>query len=299
MATVNYAEDYSRALAQEFPYVLYFGDLYNTPNNKKYKLVDSNTIKIPVLKTTGRVDGNRDTITGFSRNIDNDWETKTLSNHRTWDTLIHPQDVNQTNQVLSIQNATQVFNEEQKFPEMDAYCVSKIYSDYTSTEVGGIPEKLNLDSENVLTVFDKLMGNMDKKRVPKIGRILYCTSDVENSIKNAKNIERKIDLNNNTTIVNRNVSKIDEVKIVVVPDELMKTVYNFTNGWAVGATAKQINMLLIHPVAVLTPVTYSFASLEEPSAHTKGKYLYFEESFEDVFILNKKKNAIQFVIEPD
>ena len=29
---VNYAKEYSSALAQKFPYVLNFGALYNTPN---------------------------------------------------------------------------------------------------------------------------------------------------------------------------------------------------------------------------------------------------------------------------
>ena len=33
MPVVNYAEQYSRALAQNFPYVLNFGKLFNTPNN--------------------------------------------------------------------------------------------------------------------------------------------------------------------------------------------------------------------------------------------------------------------------
>ena len=53
-------------------------------------------------------------------------------------------------------------------------------------------------------------------------------------------------------------------------------------------------MCLIHPLAVITPVSYQFSQLDEPSAGSEGKYVYFEESFEDVFILNKKKNAIQF-----
>ena len=119
MAVVNYAEQYARALAQNFPYVLNFGKLFNTPNNSIYKVIDAKTIKIPTISTTGRTDGNRDEITGFSRNVDNDWEVKTLANHREWDTLLHPQDVNQTNMVVSIQNATKVFNETQKFP---GYC---------------------------------------------------------------------------------------------------------------------------------------------------------------------------------
>ena len=292
MAVVNYAEQYSRALAQNFPYVLNFGKLYQTPNNSIYKVIDAKTIKIPVITTGGRNDGNRDSITGFSRNVDNSWETKTLSNHREWSTLLHPQDVNQTNMVLSIQNATKVMNETQKFPEMDAYCVSKIHTDAVAQ--GVTDDNTALTVNNVLTVFDSYMEAMDDARVPQTGRILYVTPAVKTLIKQAKDIVRNISVDNNSTVLNRNISRIDEVEIISVPSDLIKTVYNFTNGWEVGATEKQINMLLIHPIAVLTPVSYSFASMETPSAHSKGKYLYYEESFEDVFILNQRKNAIKF-----
>lgn len=295
MPVVNYAEQYSRALSQNFPYVLNFGKLFNTPNNSLYKVIDAQTIKIPSVSTSGRKDGSRDEITGFSRNVDNDWETKTLSRHREWDTLLHPQDVNQSNMVLSIQNATKVFNETQKFPEMDAYCISKIHSD--AVEAGVEDDNTVLTVENVLATFDKYMETMDEARVPQTGRILYVTPKVKTLIKNAKDIVKTINVSGGATALNRNISRIDEVEIISVPSELMKTVYNFAKGWAVGVSAKQINMLLIHPVAVYTPVSYSFASMETPSAHTKGKYLYFEESFEDVFIINNKKNAIKFNVE--
>ena len=76
----------------------------------------------------------------------------------------------------------------------------------------------------------------------------------------------------------------------------MKTLYDFTTGWAVKSNAQQINMFLVHPTAVITPVSYELAQLDPPSAITEGKYIYFEESFEDVFILNKKKDALQFNI---
>ncbi len=294
MATVNYAESYSRALSQEFPYVLNFGKLYTTPNNSTYKVVDSKTIKIPVVTTSGRTDGSRDNITGFKRNVDNDWETKDLTNHREWDTLLHPQDVNQSNMVLTIQNATKVMNETQKFPEMDAYCVSKIHTDAVAEGVEDDTTVLTV--ENILSVFDQYMEKMDEARVPQTGRILYVTPAINTLIKNAKDIVKTINVSGSATALNRTISRIDEVEIVKVPSELMKTVYDFSNGWKPGTTAKQINMLLIHPIAVFTPVSYSFASMEEPSAHSKGKYLYYEESFEDVFIMNSKKNAIKFNI---
>ena len=130
MATVNYAEKYERALAQAYPNVLHFSELHNTENNVKYKFLDAKTIHIPFLTTTGRTDVNRDAINGsFSRNVDNDNQTLTLQFYREWSTLIDPADMDDTNQVLTITNATKVFNETQKFPEKDAYLVSKIFKD--------------------------------------------------------------------------------------------------------------------------------------------------------------------------
>jgi hypothetical protein len=55
-------------------------------------------------------------------------------------------------------------------------------------------------------------------------------------------------------------------------------------------------MFLVHPLAVITPVSYEFADLSAPSAVTEGKYYYYEESHEDVFILNKQAGAIRFNI---
>ena len=74
----------------------------------------------------------------------------------------------------------------------------------------------------------------------------------------------------------------------------MQTKYDFTEGWKVDSTAKQINMVLVHPMAVITPISYEFAQLDPPSAGSQGKYDYFEESFEDVFILPHKMDAVDF-----
>ena len=270
--STNYAESYSRELAQAFPYTLYFGDLYATPNNGRYKWVNSKTIQIPVISTTGRKDANRDSIMSAAKRHSNEWETKTLSNERYWDTLVHPMDIDQTNLVLSIGNITRVYNEEQKFPEMDAYTISKIYTDWTA--ISKTATALTLDATNILTQLDAMMEKMDNKRVPSTGRILYVTPSINTVLKNA----------------------IDEVKIRVVPEELMKTAYDFTTGWTPGVSAKQIQMSLIHPLAVITPVNYESSCLDEPCAKTQNKYYYYEESFEDVFILNNKADAIDFII---
>ena len=295
MTALNYAKEYSQALAQAFPYALYFGALYNTPNNCRYNWTGAKTIEIPTISTTGRVDADRDTIGNAARNYNNAWEPKVLENQRKWSTLIHPADIDQTNYVTSIANITQVYNEEQKFPEMDAYTVSKIYADWTGQSKTASTTVLTED--NVLAEFDALMEKMDEARVPVTGRILYVTPAINTLIKNAKQITRTINVESAGSTINRKVSRIDEVEIIAVPSTLMKTAYDFTTGWAAGGGAKQIHMFLVHPVAVITPVSYQFSQLDEPSATTEGKYYYYEESFEDVFILNKKADAIQFVVQ--
>lgn len=304
---LNYATAYQRALEQAFPYALYFGKLYSTPNNGRFRWINSKTVEIPSISTSGRTNADRDSIGTAQRNYNNAWETKTLVNERKWSTLIHPKDIDQTNLVATIANITKVFNEEHKFPEMDAYTISKIFYDWTTSVagdsahgayVGKTPDKTVLTTESILGVFDQLMLNMDNARVPVTGRLLYCTNEVKTMLKNAADLQRNWDVQSTADGINRVVNRLDEVEIIGVPAELMKTLYDFSdvNGWAVDELAAQINMCLIHPAAVITPVSYTFSKLDAPSALTEGKYYYYEESFEDVFILNKKADAIQFNI---
>ena len=81
-ANLNYAQEYSRALAQAYPYALYFGKLYNVENDSRYRWINANTIQIPILSVKGRVDGDRDSIGTAARNYNNTWESKQITNFR-------------------------------------------------------------------------------------------------------------------------------------------------------------------------------------------------------------------------
>lgn len=294
MAKLNYATEYSQALAQAYPYTLYFGALW-TATKEDVKFLNSNTIQLPSLKVKGRKNGNRDTIGTFGRNFDNEWEPKTLKNHRTWDTLVHPRDIDETNKVASIQNITKTMNEEQKFPEMDAEAINAVYSLKNEIEVIEAKAKGYITARNVLTEFDVLMDKMDEERVPASGRILYVDTYTKTLIDTAKNVVRT----SGNKVLGRTVSRIDEVEIVSVPTTLMKTSFTFKedDGFEVSADAKDVKMMLVHLSAIIPAISYEFAQLESPSALSQGKYVYFEESFEDMFIYNKKHDAIQFLVE--
>lgn len=303
MSALNYATEYMRSLEQNFPYVLNYGALYSTPNNGRFKWVNSKTIEIPSISTTGRIDADRDTIAFAQRNYQNAWVSKTLENERKWSTLVHPKDIDQTNLVATIGNITQVFNEEHKFPEMDAYCISKIYYDWThcpnpddksAHPANHVADTTVLTTANILSVFDSLMLAMDNGRVPANGRILYAPFEIVTLLKEAEKISRSMDITSGPNAIDRRVNRLDQVQIIGVPSTLMKTLYDFTEDYAIADGAQQINMFLVHPLAVITPVSYTFSRLDAPSAMSEGKYVYYEESFEDVFVLANKSNAIQF-----
>lgn len=295
LGSVNYADQYQNQLSQAFPYVLYFQELFTTPNNGRYRWINSHTIEIPTIHTGGRVDGDRDNIGTRKRNYDTAWTPLAVTNHRTFQTFVHPRDIDETNGLASIGNITRVFNEEQKFPEMNAYCISKLFNE--TQRNGGVIDTTALNVSNVLTIFDNLMKGMDNKRVPRQGRVLYVDPTTGNLIKNAQAIQRNYAVQSGGSNVSRIVTSIDQVKIVDgIPEDMMKTVYDFTDGWEVDNDARQINMVLVHPMGVITPIHYEFAQLDPPSAGSQGKYEYFEESFEDVFILPNRQACIAFSV---
>ena len=171
----------------------------------------------------------------------------------------------------------------------------KIYAEYQ--ELGQTPITDEITAANILEYFDKMMIAMAEARVPSTGRILYITPVYNAMLKQAEKLARTVIIGDAENKLNRTIANLDLVKIVEVPSELMKTVYDFTQGYKAAGSAKQIKMFMVHPLAVITPINYEFAKLDEPSAMSEGKWVYYEESHEDVFVLKKKVNAIQFAVE--
>lgn len=286
MATLNYAQQYLQALQQRFAVGLRFNDLYNTPNNQNIKWVNAKTIQIPRIDVSGMVDVNRDAVGSYSRAVDNDYETKILGHDREFSTLVDPVDIDESNMAVSIANITKVFNDEQKIPEIDKYMSSKLYSEFVF--YGGAVDTTVPSVSNILTLYDQMMEEMDDAEVPQEGRILYVTSAMNTILKNAADMSRYIRVDQNTNKVNRNVRSLDDVKIEIIPSARMKSVYDFTVGAVPDVSAVQINMILIHPLSLLSPMNYEFVSLDQPSAKTGGKYLYYERSYWDVFLIERK-----------
>ena len=293
MPNVNYASQYAKELANAYPYFLYFGDIYNNENANKYRPVSGKYVMIPSLSVSGAHAVNRDQITGtFNRNWDNAWQQFACEMDREWDTLVDPMDMSEAGDIPTIANITKTFNEQQKFAEMDAYLAATLGS---AAITNNMADSTALTAANILTQWDTYLAAMADARVNRDRLVCYVTPATFKLLKEASGITRFIDAGTGIRNIDRNVGKLDGVRIVEVPSDLMKTAYDFTTGFVASQTAKQINMLFVDTEAVVTPIVYETSMISAPTAQSKGKYLYYERFYYGAAILNNRKAGVYCV----
>jgi hypothetical protein len=288
---VNYAAEYSRALAQPYEYWSYFAAIWASENSNRYRPGIGKTMYIPSIEVSGAVDVNRNSINGtFNRNWNNQWQAVDLQMDREWDTLIDPMDIVESDDVATIGNITMAFNRLQKIPEMDAFMASKLAG--FASAFGGVSTQ-SLTSSSILTEWDNALEYMTNQRVNRDRLYAYMTPGTYKLLKQATGLTRFIEVTDGIRAVDRNVARLDGVTIVEVPAAMMKTAYLFTQGWAIDtAHAAQINFLLVDPMAVAAPIKYETSMMSAPTAQSKGKYLYYERYYYGAFILNQRQAGV-------
>lgn len=283
--TVNYVTRFEKELRQKYSRELCTDGL--TTQNVSF--VNAKTIKIPYITLGGYKDHGRNG--GFNRqSVANEYMTKTLEHDRDVEFFVDAMDVDESNEALSAANITNAFEAEHAIPETDAYRISKLYSEFV--EASGTVDNTKLTVENILTTFDKWMEAMDDAEVPVDGRMLYVTPAINTLIKQADKLTRIVDVSTQRGI-DRRVRSLDEVTIKTVPSGRMKSAYDFTDGFKPAEDAVQVNMILVHPSAVIACDKHSYINLWAPGSHTQGDgYLYQNRKYGDLFVLDTRKDGI-------
>lgn len=275
-ANVNYAAEYSAELRNAYPYLSYFSELYGSPESQRFRPGMGSTVYIPSLTAKGARARTRGEFGGSKkeRNVNNEWQAFTLEMEREWDTTLDPNDITQTGGALAVANATKTFVEQQKIPEMDAYAASKLYALASS---GSTLDETAITSTNVLTVWDGYLKRLKNARVRKENLLAYATPTFMESLKGASGITRFVETGSGTgTMINRDVDGLDKVQIKEVPEDIMQSAFDFSEGWAKGGDAKQINLILVDKTAVFAPVLYQVSMTQAPSALTANNWYYYE-----------------------
>lgn len=287
---MNYAAQYGQELANAYPYLSYYADLWNQGETQRFRPLRGKTVYIPSMTTSGAKAVNRDQITGvFNRNFNIDWQACDLEMDREWETLVDPMDMVETNEVATIANVTRTFNELQKIPEQDAYMSSKLAG--FAGEFGGV-DTTSLSAANILTSWDAYLAFMTNARINRDRVRCKITPDAYKLLKEAAGITRFVDAATGIRNIDRNVGKLDGVLIEEVPSDMMKSKYTFTDGWVVHSDAVQINLLMYDPYAIAAPIIYDTSMMSAPTAQSKGKWLYYERYYYGAFALKQRGAGI-------
>jgi hypothetical protein len=210
--------------------------------NRRFNWINAHTLNIPTLTLSGYKDHARD----GSKNrgtLATAYQAVVADYDRDIEFFADEADVDETNMALSAANITGTFNAEQAIPEMDAYRYSKLFTSFVAA--GGSVDTTALTAANILAKFDAGMQAMDEAGVPVSGRVLKVTPVVNTLLKNAEGLTRTLDASGNP-IVKRSIHSLDDVEIIVVPSDRMKSAFDFTDGFTPALTARQINFMLYH-----------------------------------------------------
>lgn len=286
---LNYATEYSKAMANAYPYWSYFSDLYGSPNSATYKPIAGKSVAVQSMTVSGAKAVNRDQITGtFNRNFNTQEQVLTMRMDREWDTLVDPMDI-QEDPIVTIANITKTFNQFQKVPEMDAYAASTLAG--AAGSFGSVDDTA-LTADNILKTWDSYLAYMVNQRVPRDRIRCKMTPETYKLLKEAAGITRFVSADTGIRDIDRNAGKLDGVVIEEVPSDIMMTAYDFADGWVAASGAKQINLLMFDPLAIAAPVVYDTSMMTAPTAQSKGKWLYYERYYYDVFALSQRLPGI-------
>jgi len=283
---MNYVTRFEQELRQKYARELLTDGL----TTQRVSFINAQTVKLPTVTTSGYKDHSRSG--GFNRGtVGNDYIPLTLSFDRDVEFFVDAMDVDETNQALSAANITNAFLTEHAIPETDAYRLSKLYADFTG--YGGVADTTVLTAANILGTFDKWMEEMDEAEVPEEGRLLYLTATAYTLLKQADGLTRTLAASG-AQAIDRRVHQLEDVAIRKIPSVRMKTAYDFTEDYKPAASARQMNMVLVHPSAVLACDKHSYIRLWEPGSHTQGDgYLYQNRKYGDLFVLQNRISAIK------
>lgn len=283
MAELNYVTQFLPRIISMYGHLLMSDELYQS--NSDINIINTKDIRLPKITVSGYKDHNRKSLSFNTGTYGNDWETKTLDHDRDIEFAIDPMDVDETNQIASIANYQVRFEKTQAIPELDCYTFSKLYAE--AKRVGATIKNDTLTAANILADFDANIEAMEEAGVPLERVIMYCTPKFKTLLKNAEGIQRTLEISGGNGI-DRRVRSLDDIsKIKTVPSARLKTAFDFTEGYSVASTGKQINCILIDPEAQVSRVKYSYIKAFTPGhdSRTADKYLYQNRRFNGTFAL--------------
>lgn len=290
----NYAEQWHSELLQ----TIIQGTLCSPFIASNVRWLNAKTFQFPILNTTGYKSHSRNG--GWNRgNATKEDIPYTLYHDRDVEFLIDVADVDETNQVATIQNISQRFVDTQANPEMDAEFFSKVASEAIKNELHIGFEANSWTKENVYERL-KTMLKAGKLRVYKQrgSLIMYVRSDIMDLLEQSTAFTRKIEMTqvaDGGMGIETRITEIDGVPLMeVIDDERFYTAFNYDpedGGFEPDVDARQLAVLIASTEMVKKVPKINSIYFFAPGQHTEGDgYLYQNRAYSGTFIFPNGKN---------
>lgn len=254
-------------------------------------------VKIPLMELTGLKNYDRDN--GYkSGGVTLSYQTVTMDMDRGTSFLLDEMDVNETNFIASATTVAAEFQRTKVVPEVDAYRYSKIAAITEETKV-----TYTVAAE---TIFDALVDDIAYVRnIVGETEPLVCSINgiVKAQLEKLKDFKGTVDISNFMQgNVTTKVKTINEVPLLSVPSDRMKTSYIFNDGetngqekggFEPGTTAKQINWIIMPKRSIIAISKQDKMKIYDPDTY-QGADAWFlgYRKFHDLWI---KKNQLEAI----
>lgn len=244
--------------------------------NSAVKFDGSKTVK--VLKLTVPPLGTYTRNTGYTAgDVTADWEAFTLTQDRGTEFSVDAMDDEETLN-MTFGNASSEFIRRSVVPQVDAYRFAAMAG---AEGIGTVAGAALTTGEAVIKAISAGMTAMDEAEVTAEGRILYITPTLKGLIDDLDSYKSK-------ACVER------FAKVVVVPQSRFYTAVTISNtGFAKGADAKNINFLIVEPMAAFAVAKHKKLRVFDPDTNQKrDDYLFQYRLYHDMFVYPQKAAGI-------
>lgn len=285
VTVMNYAEKWQRELDQTLQQESLTAEL-ETP---EVNWLDAKTFRVPHVKTSGYKNHVRNQKGFNSGTIEVEDIPYTLSFDRDIEFYVDKADVDETNQAASAGNITKVFSDENATPEIDAYRFSKL-AKYAADESQSKDEVIT--KANVVGVLKAAI--LKVRRYGTQNLILYVSSQVMDSLEQAPDFTRTINVDSNGTNIETRVTSLDGVRIKEVwAEERFYDSFDFAEGFLPKVTSKKLNYLLVAKPAVIAKAKFVSVYLFAPGQVGQGDgWLYQNRIYHDLFKMKNQTNSV-------
>lgn len=253
-----------------------------------------NEVKVLKVSTTGLGDYSREN--GYPKgDVTAAWETLQLTEERGKEISVDRMDDEET-LGLTFGTVTGEFMRLHVIPELDAYRFAKYAS---TTGISSVAVPAVLTKETVIAAIDEAVRKLNADEVPLEGRRLYINSDLQPLLNSALNRQWGSDGTVNTILAGYN-----NMPITWVPPTRFYTAITLnagTSNWGYvkGATAADINFMIIYPPAILQVTKFALPKIFDPDTNQdKDAWKFQFRLYHDAFAYDNKVKGIYLHKKP-